>query len=126
MVKYSESDWLDAKQAADRLGVSRDTMYRLLQNEKIPGVRIGWKWRVSITELDRMMSERGAADAEPPAAMRFSIGNRVHISTGAYTASGEVRMVGRTKAGALRYVVELEQPVGCLMIYREGQLRPGE
>lgn len=125
MARYNGRDWLDAKAAADRLGVSRDTIYRLLQDEKLPGVRIGWKWRVSVTELDRIMGEHGGEVAEPAAAARFAVGDRVEKYTGDYTTVGEVRMVGTTKAGKLRYVVELE-PGGLLMIYNESQLRPGE
>lgn len=52
---------------------------------------------------------------------KFAIGDLVEKYTGDYQVIGEVRMIGATKAGKLRYVIEIDP--GFLMIYNESQLR---
>lgn len=52
----------------------------------------------------------------------YQIGDRVQKYTGAYTTFGEVRAVYTTKAGAQRYVVEVE-PQGFQMIWGDKELR---
>lgn len=52
----------------------------------------------------------------------YAIGDQVEKFTGDYVLVGEVRMIGTTKAGKVRYVVE--HPGGFLHIYSEANLRP--
>lgn len=54
--------------------------------------------------------------------MSFKIGDRVEKYTGAYNTFGEVRCAYITKAGAVRYVVEVE-PQGFQMIWSSKELR---
>lgn len=132
-VMPKDKDWITATQAAQRLGITRDTAYRLLSDGKMPGAyRVGWQWRISIAGLEQAMQARKDRDAAALAAQvaadaavaaaRFVIGDRVEKWVGDYVVVGEVRMLGTTKAGKLRYVIEIE-PQGFLHIYKEGQLR---
>jgi len=110
---------MSASQAAERLGVSRDTAYKLLADGKIPGqYRVGWQWRVSVAGLEQAMQAQEARNAsllmDRVDRAPFVIGNRVMLV-------GEVRAVTATKAGKLRYVVEVE---GAMYVCKENQLRP--
>lgn len=45
--------WLTLKECAYHLGVSKETIYRLLYSNKIPAHKIGKLWRFSTTEVDK-------------------------------------------------------------------------
>lgn len=53
----------------------------------------------------------------------YRVGDRVEKHSGTYTTFGEVRAAYVTKAGAVRYVVEVE-PQGFQMIWSAKELRP--
>jgi len=44
--------WLTIEQIADYLQVSREKMYKLCQNDKIPASKVGGQWRFDIEEVD--------------------------------------------------------------------------
>ncbi|MCK4487593.1 MAG: helix-turn-helix domain-containing protein [Desulfobacterales bacterium] len=44
--------WLSVAEIADHLGVSKDTIYRWLENRKIPAHRIGKFWKFKQKEVD--------------------------------------------------------------------------
>ena len=46
-------------EVAEMLRVHPTTVYRLLKRGDIPGFKIGGNWRVSVSVLDRWMSEVG-------------------------------------------------------------------
>jgi excisionase family DNA binding protein len=48
-------DIMTPKQAAEYLGVSKPTIYKLLRKRKIPARRLGYQWRISKVVLDRFM-----------------------------------------------------------------------
>jgi excisionase family DNA binding protein len=48
---------LSPQEAADRLGVSKDTILRLLRSGKLPGKKIGWRtWRITEEALAAFMA----------------------------------------------------------------------
>ena len=47
----SRIDYRDPKWVASRLGLDKNTVYRLLQEGTLPGVQIGKKWLISETRL---------------------------------------------------------------------------
>lgn len=49
------SNFLTPKQAAEYLGVSKPTVYKLLKKRKLPARRLGYQWRISKTVLDKFM-----------------------------------------------------------------------
>lgn len=53
----------------------------------------------------------------------FRLGQLVEKYTGDYQVVGEVRAVFWTRAGKLRYVVELDPCPGLLYIFNQTQLR---
>ncbi len=50
------SDLLTARQVQDRLQVDRITVYRMLKDGRIKGVKIGQQWRFPATEVERLLS----------------------------------------------------------------------
>ncbi len=54
---------MDIRQASQYLGVSRETLYKYLNEERIPAFKLGNRWRLKKTVLDRWM-ERESTRAE--------------------------------------------------------------
>lgn len=48
-------DVMTAKQAAEYLGISKPTMYKLLKKRKIPARRLGKQWRISKAALEKFL-----------------------------------------------------------------------
>ena len=55
-----------------------------------------------------------------------AVGDRVKKCTGDYSVTGWIVAAFRKRSGAVRYVVECEQPAGLLLIYNQSQLEPVE
>jgi len=49
---------MDIHQASQYFGVSRETLYKYLNEEKIPTFKLGNRWRLKKTVLDRWMESR--------------------------------------------------------------------
>jgi excisionase family DNA binding protein len=49
------NDFLTTHQVQDILKVDRITVYRMLQDGRLKGVKIGQQWRFSVTEVERML-----------------------------------------------------------------------
>jgi excisionase family DNA binding protein len=51
---------MDGRQAADYLGISIDVLYRYLSEKEkgIPAFKLGNRWKIKKTELDRWMETR--------------------------------------------------------------------
>lgn len=56
-------DLLTTRQVQERLKVDRITIYRMLNDGRLKGVKIGQQWRFSETEIERLLS--GGVAAEP-------------------------------------------------------------
>jgi len=46
---------MDIRKAAQYLGVSRETLYKYLNEERIPAFKLGNRWKLKKTVLDRWM-----------------------------------------------------------------------
>ena len=46
---------MDIHRASQYLGVSRETLYKYLNEERIPAFKLGNRWRLKKTVLDRWM-----------------------------------------------------------------------
>jgi excisionase family DNA binding protein len=49
---------MDIRAAAEYLGVSRETLYKYLCEEKIPAFKLGNRWKFKKTILDRWMERQ--------------------------------------------------------------------
>ena len=66
---------MNIRQASQYLGVSPDTLYKYVTEEKIPAFKLGNRWKFKKTILDQWMEEKstmnmsiGAAKKKPRAA----------------------------------------------------------
>jgi excisionase family DNA binding protein len=50
---------LSPDEVADELGISRETVYRLLNDEELPGVKLGGRWIVSQKILSDWLRSQG-------------------------------------------------------------------
>jgi len=44
----NKKEVMSPKEAAEYLGISKVTLYKLLKNGEIPGRRLGYQWRISV------------------------------------------------------------------------------
>ena len=61
---------MDIRQASDYLGISPDTLYKYVYEEKIPAFKLGNRWRFKRSRLDEWMDRQsdmhaGGADVDP-------------------------------------------------------------
>ena len=50
-------DILGIKDVADYLNIKEQTVYRLVQQRKIPALKIGGQWKIKGEHLDRMFEQ---------------------------------------------------------------------
>ncbi len=48
--------WLSVIEIAHYLGISKKTVYRGIESQKIPAHRIGKQWKFKVSEIDRKTS----------------------------------------------------------------------
>jgi len=49
---------MNIREASDYLGVSRDTLYRYIYEDRIPAFKLGNRWKFKKTVLDRWMEKK--------------------------------------------------------------------
>lgn len=49
---------MDMREASDYLGVSRETLYKYIYEERIPAFKLGNRWKFKKTVLDRWMERQ--------------------------------------------------------------------
>jgi excisionase family DNA binding protein len=49
---------MNIRQASEYLGISADTLYKYVSEEKIPAFKLGNRWRFKKTRLDQWMDEQ--------------------------------------------------------------------
>ena len=55
------------REASDYLGVSRETLYKYLSEGRIPGFKLGNRWKFKKTVLDRWMEAQSSQEARADA-----------------------------------------------------------
>jgi excisionase family DNA binding protein len=56
--------WMTVKDVAEYLQMSKDQIYHLAQQRKIPASKVGRGWRFSKEKIDRWMEQKEAAEPE--------------------------------------------------------------
>jgi excisionase family DNA binding protein len=49
---------MDIREASEYLGVSRETLYKYIYEERIPAFKLGNRWKFKKTVLDRWMEKQ--------------------------------------------------------------------
>lgn len=57
-----EDRWLSVVEIASYLGVTRDSIYRWVDNRNMPGHRVGRRWKFRRDEVDEWIRSGGADD----------------------------------------------------------------
>jgi excisionase family DNA binding protein len=52
---------MNIRQASQYLGVSPDTLYKYVNEQKIPAFKLGNRWRFKKSRLDQWMEEKSSA-----------------------------------------------------------------
>ena len=55
--------WVSVEDVARHLGVSKDTIYRWIEAERLPAQKVGRFWKFKLEEVDDWVREGGAAEA---------------------------------------------------------------
>ncbi len=55
---------MDIRQASQYLGVSRETLYKYVYEERIPAFKLGNRWKFKKTVLDRWMERQSTQHEE--------------------------------------------------------------
>jgi len=58
---------MNVRQASQYLGISPDTLYKYVSEERIPAFKLGNRWKFKKTMLDRWMEKQSAVKEERPA-----------------------------------------------------------
>src|SRR5580700_9334178 len=66
---------MNIRQASDYLGVSPDTLYKYVGEEKIPAFKLGNRWRFKKSRLDQWMEEK-SSQLEPGARQKAKAATR--------------------------------------------------
>ncbi|HLJ19838.1 MAG TPA: helix-turn-helix domain-containing protein [Terriglobales bacterium] len=61
---------MNIRQAAEYLGISSDTLYKYLAEERIPAFKLGNRWKFKKTVLDRWMERQSFPVASAAAPRR--------------------------------------------------------
>ena len=56
--------WLSVEEIATHLGISKETIYRWLEKQKIPAHRMGRLWKFKASEVDSWIFQGGATSQE--------------------------------------------------------------
>jgi excisionase family DNA binding protein len=55
---------MDIREASQYLGVSRETLYKYVYEERIPAFKLGNRWKFKKTVLDRWMEKQSTQHEE--------------------------------------------------------------
>jgi excisionase family DNA binding protein len=55
---------MDIREASHYLGVSRETLYKYIYEERIPAFKLGNRWKFKKTVLDRWMEKQSTRHEE--------------------------------------------------------------
>ena len=63
----SNEPWAAVEEVARHLGVTKDSVYRWIENKQLPAHKIGRLWKFKISEVDNWVRAGGVAEAAPSA-----------------------------------------------------------
>lgn len=65
----SMTRWCSVDEIAEHLGVTRDTIYRWINQKDLPAHRIGRLWKFQLSEVDEWVRSGGASEKKPPSSL---------------------------------------------------------
>ena len=64
MTSMKQDKWLTLEELASYLKVSKSALYKMVQEGRIPGGKVGRVWRFDRTEIDRWVRAKGTQKQE--------------------------------------------------------------
>lgn len=61
MLTHDTERWLSVEEIAAHLGISKETIYRWVEREKIPAHKVGRLWKFKASEVDQWILTGDAA-----------------------------------------------------------------
>lgn len=61
--------WVSLDEIARHLSVSRDTVYRWIDDRRLPAHKVGRLWKFKVSEVDEWVRAGNAADGQETASM---------------------------------------------------------
>jgi excisionase family DNA binding protein len=58
----SAEPWVGVDDVARHLGVSHDTVYRWIENKRLPAHKVGRLWKFKLADVDEWVRSGGASD----------------------------------------------------------------
>lgn len=62
MLMQETERWLSVEEISVHLGVSKETIYRWVEREKIPAHRVGRLWKFKASDVDQWVKAGGAGE----------------------------------------------------------------
>lgn len=59
-----EERWLSVEEIAVHLGVSKESIYRWTERQKIPAHKVGRQWKFKISEVDSWVRSGGSTESK--------------------------------------------------------------
>lgn len=59
-----EERWLSVEEIAVHLGVSKESIYRWTERQKIPAHKVGRQWKFKISEVDHWVRSGGSTETK--------------------------------------------------------------
>jgi len=71
-----ENRWVSVAEVAEHLGVRRESVYRWVNEGKIPGSKIGRLWKFKLEQVDAWVETGGAAKEPESTKRKMGGGNK--------------------------------------------------
>ncbi len=68
--------WLSVEEIAKHLSISKETVYRWLERDRIPAHKVGKQWRFQTSEVDEWVRSGGASDDQTSLQTNVELGGR--------------------------------------------------
>jgi excisionase family DNA binding protein len=107
------ADLLTTSQVQDKLRVDRTTIYRMVEDGRLPAIRVGKQWRFQEDEIERWLQARGSS---PPAPLGNSL---IPAATAApVSVSSSAAPAGSAPSPATTHLSEI-LPIPCVQLIQD-------
>ena len=109
------ADLLTTSQVQDKLRVDRTTIYRMVEDGRLPAIRVGKQWRFQEDEIERWLQARGASLPAPLGNGPTSAETAAPVSV---SASAAAAAAGGMPAPATAHLSEI-LPITCVQLIQD-------
>jgi len=114
--------FLSVKDMSAKLNVSEKTVYRMINDNKIPyGIKIGGQWRFNSEKIDKWINSGSVQEENPPSAKYITIGETLDYGSIIYKLCGTNRdeTLDQILTILSRFTTEEKQNIKKNILYKE-------